>query len=560
LGKGRSNLLDRQIARARRQLNALRQEGGDRPAARRHELFQLLATTLDDLQASAAGLRTQDAELVATRALVEAAVDGIVRVDERGIIASFNPAAERMFGYAAAQVVGKSIAVLMPSPHREQHREYLARYRRTGQRHIIGVGVEVPALRKDGTTFPIELTVSEVHDDGRRLFIGIVRDVTERKRAEAVSRESQERFAQFMEHLPGVAFIKDVDGRYVYVNKTFEDLFHRAAEDYVGQTDDEVWPGAIAAQLKANDELVARTGKVLQTTETIPHDDGLHYWLVTKFPIRNPDGTTKAVGGVAIDITERMRAEDAVRELRKQALQRERLADVGVITAKILHDLANPLAGLSMQAQLILRRARRDADQPLGAVLKPAEQIVAEVHRLDSLISDLMHFRREQNLELKRVEVAPLLQGVADLWQPLAATRGIQLSLSVAEDVPGLIADEEKLRRLFDNLVKNAVEAIDQGPGDVRILASVAERERVRIAVEDTGPGIAPTVQVFRLFETTKATGSGLGLAIAKQIVEAHGGRIAFTRMEPHGTGFQVELPCRGPASPRRLTSGAGPA
>jgi signal transduction histidine kinase len=130
----------------------------------------------------------------------------------------------------------------------------------------------------------------------------------------------------------------------------------------------------------------------------------------------------------------------------------------------------------------------------------------------------------------------------------LASARGIELTLDIADEIPTITADEEKLHRVFENLVKNAVEAIDQGPGRVRLRAAPVRSDQVRISVEDTGPGIPQELEVFRLFETTKPHGSGLGLPIVRQIVLAHGGGIGFAAVEPHGTAFNIELPCGGPA------------
>src|SRR5262249_21054271 len=117
-------------------------------------------------------------------AILQTAVDGIITIDEGGIVESFNLGAERLFGYTAEEVIGQNISLLMPSPYREEHDGYLARYLRTGEPHIIGIGREVRARRQDGTTFPIDLAVSEVHLDGRRLFTGIVHDLTARVQAE----------------------------------------------------------------------------------------------------------------------------------------------------------------------------------------------------------------------------------------------------------------------------------------------------------------------------------------------------------------------------------------
>jgi len=119
------------------------------------------------------------------QAIVNTAVDSIVTIDERGMVHAFNPAAEKIFGYSADEVIGQNVSMLMPSPHREKHDSYIARYLQTGESRIIGIGREVNALRKDGTTFPVELALSEVPTGNGRLFTGILRDITERKEAEA---------------------------------------------------------------------------------------------------------------------------------------------------------------------------------------------------------------------------------------------------------------------------------------------------------------------------------------------------------------------------------------
>jgi two-component system sensor kinase FixL len=125
------------------------------------------------------------------QAIVETSPDGLITIDERGVVQSFNPAAERMFGYDAQEVIGRNIRHLMPSPYREEHDAYIARYLRTGEKRIIGIGREVLGQRKDGASFPLELAVGEVHAEGRRIFAGFVRDVSARRVAEERLRELQ---------------------------------------------------------------------------------------------------------------------------------------------------------------------------------------------------------------------------------------------------------------------------------------------------------------------------------------------------------------------------------
>jgi len=125
------------------------------------------------------------------RAILETSPDGLITIDEGGLIQSFNPAAERMFGYHPAEVIGRNVACLMPSPYREGHDGYMERYLRTGEKRIIGIGREVLGQRKDGTIFPLELAVGEVGAERRRLFAGFVKDVSARQQAQQRLQELQ---------------------------------------------------------------------------------------------------------------------------------------------------------------------------------------------------------------------------------------------------------------------------------------------------------------------------------------------------------------------------------
>jgi len=243
------------------------------------------------------------------------------------------------------------------------------------------------------------------------------------------------------------------------------------------------------------------------------------------------------------DVSERHSTETTLRDLQALAQQRERLADIGAITAQIVHDLGNPLAAISMQGQLIVRRARRDPSQPLETVLKPAEQIVARVTALDVLIREFLEFAREKRLNLTPIDLRAILEAQVDLWAPLASDRHITLSLEMPDDSGCVEGDAEKLGRVLDNLVKNAVEAIEHDSGSVVIRVTLPNPEKVRISIEDSGPGIPESIDVFRLFETTKVHGTGLGLPIARQIVQAHGGSIHFEDRELGGTVFHIDLP-----------------
>lgn len=364
-------------------------------------------------------LRVLQLNEVRWQAILDTARDAIICIDRSGEVTLFNRAAEVIFGYAAADVLGRNVRMLMPPPYQEEHDSYLANYHETGAPKAIGRVREVQARRSNGEVFPIELSVSEARVADQVIYSAFIRDVSDRRAMES-----------------------------------------------------------------------------------------------------------------------------ALDEARRHAEQRERLADIGAITARIVHDLGNPLAGLSMQAQLIHRRVTRTPERPAQDLAAPAERIVAEVRRLDDLVKDFLDFARQQRLDVRTIALPPFLQRVMDLWEPVATARQIELTMDVPEDVSEISGDEDKLRRVLDNLVKNAVEAIDHGPGHVALKVRRAE-ERVRFTVSDDGPGVPAAVEMFKLFETTKRNGSGLGLSISKQIVLAHGGNIGFERLAPHGTAFHVDLPAR---------------
>lgn len=166
------------------------------------------------------------------RAILDTAVEGIITIDERGTIESLNPAAEKIFGYPARELIGKNINVLMPSPDHEGHDSYLANYRRTGHAKIIGIGREVSGRRKDGAIFPMDLSVNEVKLADRRIFTGFVRDITERKQAEAAALESETRYRSLVVMSPDALFINRKE-RVVFINSAGLKLFGAQTLDQI---------------------------------------------------------------------------------------------------------------------------------------------------------------------------------------------------------------------------------------------------------------------------------------------------------------------------------------
>lgn len=493
------------------------------------------------------------------QAILLTARDAIIAIDRQARITLFNPTAELVFGYRAEEVLGENVKLLMPAPYRDDHDEYLRRYESTGETRAIGRIRSVQGRRKNGEVFPIELSVSEARLGEEVLYTAILRDISERVAIEEALRFERDFAERLIATAQMIVLVLDASGRIERYNPYMEQVSGRRLAEARGAD----WfttfiPERDRERMRALWRDAVEAGQLRGHVSPIVTADGRerHIEWNTKTLL---DGEGNLIGLLCTgeDITDRIAAELELRELQSAAQERARMAEIGAITAKVVHDLGNPLAAVSMQAQLILRRARRGDFQPIAPVREPAEQILRTLRRLEGLVHEFTDFARDQRLEMRSINIAALLGSCVDLWQALALERGITLSLVPPSALPSLRADEVMLRRVLDNLIKNAIEAIGQGPGEVAISATLPSRGKIFITVEDTGPGIAGGIDVFKLFETTKRDGTGIGLAVARQLIAAHGGMIEHAPRFPHGTSFRIELPLAGPRPDKRHGSAA---
>lgn len=335
----------------------------------------------------------------------------------------------------------------------------------------------------------------------------------------------------------------DASGRVTLFNPAAEEVFGYRAEDVLGQNVSMLMPPPYRDEHDGYIRRYRETGQaraIGRLRSVYAQRKSGEIFPIELSVSESRVGDEVLYTAIVRDVGDRLELQRLVRE-------RERLADIGAITAKIVHDLGNPLAALSMQAQLILRRARRRDFDPVTKVEQPAEQILSTIRRLEDLVHEFTDFSREQRLDIRPIDIRAFLTSCVDLWTALAAERDITLGVRDLPPLPVLHADDVMLRRVLDNLIKNAIEAIDIGPGTVSVGAELPSPEKVRLFVEDSGPGVREGLDVFQLFETTKPAGTGIGLAVAKQLVMAHGGVIEHIPRVPHGAVFRVELPARGP-------------
>ena len=355
------------------------------------------------------------------KSILDTIPDAMIVIDERGIMQSFSSAAERLFGHSAAEAIGRNVKMLMPSPYRQDHDGYLDRYRTTGERKIIGIGRIVVGERKDGSTFPLELSVGEVKMASQRLFTGFIRDLTERQESDA-----------------------------------------------------------------------------------------------------------------------------RLQELQTELVHISRLTAMGEMASALAHELNQPLSAIANYMKGS-RRLLEDSTDERAAILREAMDKASEqALRAGQVIRRLRDFVARGESERRVEDVRKLVEEASALALVGAKDKGVRVRFDFDPAVAFVLADKIQVQQVLLNLVRNAIEAMEDGKRRELIISTAAAPEdMVAIEVADTGSGISPEIgaQLFQPFITTKRQGMGVGLSISRTIIEAHGGTIVPSPNPGGGTIFSFTLP-----------------
>jgi PAS domain S-box-containing protein len=495
---------------------------------------------------------------VRLKAIVDTAVDGIITIDEKGVVESMNLAAERIFGYAHEAVVGQNVNMLMTEPDRAAHGEYLNRYVRTGQKKIIGTVREVQGRKSDGTTFPMELSVSETRLGDRVIFTGIVRDITEYKKAledrmRLVAELGAERalLNSLLDNAPvGFAFY-DQEYRYLRINPALAELNGLSVEAHLGHTLSEVVPD-LAADLSRAFEQVKETGQSIVNQEIAgetPRFPGQkRSWLCNFYPVRTPDGTLLGTGALVSDIDDRKRMEEALRD----ADQRK-----NEFLAMLAHELRNPLAPISNAVQIMR------VEGPNGPSFQWSINVIGDqIKHMTRMIDDLLDVSRitrgKVDLQRQKIELADVVSLAVEASRPLLEDYRHHLTVQLPPGAVLLDVDPARISQVLSNLLNNAAKYTPEG-GEIGVVTELSEGE-VIIRVCDNGIGISPELlpKMFDLFVQADQSlsrsrgGLGIGLTVVRSLVEMHGGSVTVVSKGPgQGSEFSIRLPRA--ARPARL-------
>jgi PAS domain S-box-containing protein len=487
---------------------------------------------------------------VRLKAIVETAVDGIITIDEEGTVESMNPAAERIFGYTHEEVVGQNIAILMSEPERAEHSHYLEEYLRTGRQKIIGTIREVRGRRKDGSIFPMELAVSETRLGVRRIFTGIVRDITDFKRAieerlRLLNELEGERalLNSLLDNAPvGFGFF-DHELRYLRLNPALAEMNGVPLEDHLGRTLFDVLPN-LAPEVADSFRQVLQSGKTIvnrEVTGETPRRSGeQRYWLCNFYPVKLPDGTLLGAGAVVTDIDDRKRMEQALKDADQRKDQ---------FLAMLAHELRNPLAPISNAVQIM------QLEGPNGPNFRWSTEVIEDqIKHLTRMVDDLLDVSRitrgKVDLQKETIALAEVVELAVEASRPLIDNYHHQLTIALPPEPVLVEVDPARLAQVLSNLLNNAAKYTDEG-GQISLTAE-RHGEDVIIRVRDNGMGIAAELlpKVFDLFTQADRTlsrsrgGLGIGLTLVRSLIELHDGRVtAHSEGLGQGSQFVVGLP-----------------
>ncbi len=478
-------------------------------------------------------------------AILDAAVDGVVTIDENGLIEAFNSGAERVFGYAAAEVLGRNVKVLMPEPYRSDHDGYLAAYKATGRARIIGIGREVMGLRKDGSTFPMDLAVGESRVAGKRVFAGICRDITARKEAEQRLRDSEERFRLIIDNVRDYAISwLDLHGRIVSWNEGAGRLYGWNADHVVGKSAEILYPAEDRDEAAKALQAVRDNGRYEGEGWRI-RKDGSRFWahaVVT--PLWDDDGRLRGYVRVSQDITERRQAELAQRAAREDAERANRAKSRFLAAAS--HDLRQPVQALVFFTSALEGQVGERA-KPLLAELQGSLEAMNEL--LDALLDVSRLDAGVVTPEDSNVGLSPLLERLVAELAPQAAEKNLRVKVLPTSAI--VRTDGQLFARIIRNLLSNAVKYTPSG----RILVGCRRQgRRIRVEVWDTGIGMAAEhlddiFQEFYQIENAsrdRSQGLGLGLAIVQRLARLLNCHVGVRSQPGKGSVFSVDAPVVG--------------
>ncbi|MGE5430601.1 MAG: PAS domain S-box protein [Syntrophomonadaceae bacterium] len=484
----------------------------------------------------AAGLMTNSEEDL--RLLFENSFDALLLTDPKGDIYKCNAAAEKLFGYSEVEIcrLGR---IGLADPTDENWNKALMERKMTGK--FFG---QLRYKKKDGTVFTGECSsIAFTMKDGSLRTSTVIKDITDRIKIEEQVKLKSRQLQDIIDGAPSTIFVKDLEGRYLLINRRMEEILSISSEEIKGKTDFEIIPKDLAEYFKAHDMIVFSEGKAVQFDEEIDLPDGKHQFLLTnKFPLFDEQGKIYGICGVSTDLTE-LKLTNAELKQTMEALKRSN-SELEQFAYIASHDLQEPLRMVSNYAQLLLKFYSNILDQRAFDFLN---FIVAGTQRMNSLIQDLLSYARVTSKvqPFSACDLNSIVKEVLHYLQVAISESNAEINY---DNLPEISGDPLQMKQLVQNLLTNAIKFSGGNKPVISISAERKEKEWI-FRVKDNGIGIKPEqfenifLLLHRLHSKEEYPGTGIGLALCKKIVERHGGRIWVESEEGKGSTFCFTLP-----------------
>ena len=374
-------------------------------------------------------------------------------------------------------------------------------------------------------------------------LVGSSTDITERKRAEQATRL----LAAIVESSHDAIVSKSLNGVITSWNKGAERLFGYTAEEAVGQNITLIIPPERRDEERTIVEQLTR-GERIDHLETVRmcKDGSLLDVSLAISPMKDASGRVVGASKLARDITERKRAEEALRQAQMDLAHASRLTTLGEFTASLAHEVKQPIAAIVIDANTCVRWITRD-EPNLNAAREAAWRVVNDAKRASEIINRVRLLFKKSTAQRELVDVNEVAGEMIVLMRDEASRHSISIRTELAENLPHVIGDRVQLQQVLMNLIVNGVEAMDNvdGPRELTIKSQLAENNELLFSVSDTGMGLPlhQADEIFNAFFTTKTHGTGMGLRISRSIVESHGGRLWAAGNFPRGASFCFTLP-----------------
>jgi len=487
-------------------------------------------------------------DVLTLRAVLQSAAAGIITIDSRGLIETANPFAQRLFGYSELELAGRNVSMLMPEPYRQHHDNYIAGYLHTGRASIIGVGREVVGMRRDGTTFPMHLSVGQFEADGERYFTGVIIDITKQRSAEASLDHQRAMFQSMFASMPDPIVLSDMSRQVQLINPAFTRVFGFGPNEVMGKpttpfyASESEWErhGRAGGDPEAETELKSLVLRFRR------RDGEIFPGATMRTVINDVNGRKLGFLEVVRDVSDELRREAAL-------MQASRMEAIGQLTGGIAHDFNNILTVILGNLELLDMKLEDESQRALAREAQEASEMGAR------LTDRLLTFGRRQHLETEKINLNEFVLGITDLLNR-AIGEDIDLSTSLASDLWLTEVDPGQVENAVLNLAINARDAMPGGgrlyietrnvkldSDAVALTPELQPGEYVALSVSDTGHGMPPDVRAraFEPFFSTKGAGkgSGLGLATIYGFAKQSGGHATIYSEVGKGTVVNLYLP-----------------